>query len=82
MPNQPSVILDGRGYALVPLADLAEATSLHAQGVTVRLEVLSGDSAHIDRTENLRDLYPKYVQLWGCHPRLYAVFNASAICPL
>lgn len=79
---KPSIILDGRGYALVPLPDLAEATRLHAAGVTIRLEgpdtegFGAPDSCHIDRYESLSDAYPWYAEFWSSEPRLFAVLKA------
>lgn len=74
MPNAQAVILDGRGYALVPLADYAEAHRLHAEGVCIRLET-ERDSTHLDRLEDFASMYPKYVELWSCEPKLFAVLS-------
>lgn len=74
MSNTQVVILDGRGYALVPLSNYSEALRLHGAGITIRLET-TNDSTHLDRFEDFASQHPKYVELWACEPKLFALFS-------
>lgn len=73
MSKTQSVVLDGRGYALVPLASADEARTLHAAGVTIRLESPT-DSMHVDRQDTFQLNYDWFSKFHEAIPRLFAVF--------